>query len=526
MLISTVRAWLPVALFGSGPELNPSTDSRRSFRERPRSRERGGAEILRRHLVGVQDEARAGFDDEEKTPRAVEEQTMLDLEIHEVALGATTLGVDPNVDEEAARLARLRGEDRGQFSRGRLVGVLHSDGDGATGVALGGGFAEEAGDDGLVAHGEHAMQGAEDPIPEARRSEEPGKRRVPAEHGAACVYAEQPVGPVRMQLRANPIRKGDLVDPDAGLGAHVWGSRVALGDRCQRPGRKECARVGEPFASRSGRSAILRRRSMRAPAAVPVALRLLGFSLAFSAGPAAAQEDGLALMQAVDKAGRSDGEQTSVRMELSLGSGRKETRTFRMWLSSPDGKPLRSLIRFESPANIAGTALLSVRRPDGGQDNHLYVPALQQVRRIAAADRRESFVQSDFTIEDLTVGIDPKSRVYTILGPADCGERSCVQVEDKPRDEAAGKASGYGRVLLYVDSERHVVHRVDFYDKAGTLLKVLKAEGLVEVSGKWRFTVARLANVQTGSSTVMTVLDRKLGAVDEGLFSPSTLATW
>ena len=244
------------------------------------------------------------------------------------------------------------------------------------------------------------------------------------------------------------------------------------------------------------------------------------------AGPARA-EDALAIMKALEVGMQSDGEELQVQMDLAGPAG-SESRTFRMWSQAREGKPIRSLIRFESPGSIAGTALLTVRRPGKKQDSWLYVPALDQVRRVAPADRSQSFVGSDFTIEDLGVSVDPEARTYTVLGESPCGQgRTCHQIEDKPATDAAAKASGYGRVVMHVDKELKVAHRIDFYDPADGLLKVLMAEGLVEAGGKWRFDKATVTNVQAGSSTTMTVLSRSWGAaIDESLFSPSSLDAW
>ncbi len=238
-------------------------------------------------------------------------------------------------------------------------------------------------------------------------------------------------------------------------------------------------------------------------------------------------EDGLQLMRKVEAALSSPGEELAVRMTQNSASGNSEQRSFRMWIgSSGAGKTSRSLIRFETPASIAGTALLSVQRKQGGQDNWLYVPGLSQVRRVAANDRKQSFVQSEFTIEDLSVAMDPEGRVYKVLGAVQWNERACLQLEDRPKDAAAAKLSGYGRVVLYVDKELHVVHRVDFYDHAGGLLKVLRAGGMVQVGDKLRFDVATMANLQTGASTIMQVTGRGTGKIDESIFSPSGLDAW
>jgi catechol 2,3-dioxygenase-like lactoylglutathione lyase family enzyme len=253
----------------------------------------------------------------------------------------------------------------------------------------------------------------------------------------------------------------------------------------------------------------------------------------FAASPGSARaegevKDGFPAMQKVTAAMYSASEEMQVKMEISGPAAPSGTRTFRIFSSAPPGKHRKTLVRFESPASIAGTALLTVQRPKGGQDNWLYVPALDQVRRIAPADSSQSFVQSDFAIEDMTVTLDNAARQYSLVGSAPCGDRDCIQIEDRPRTPAARKASGYGHVVLHVDSVRHVVHRVDFFDKSGGLLKVLRAEGMVEATpGEWRFDRATINHVQKGSKTVMTVLSRSLGQpMDSGLFSPSNLDAW
>jgi hypothetical protein len=236
--------------------------------------------------------------------------------------------------------------------------------------------------------------------------------------------------------------------------------------------------------------------------------------------------DGDATMAAVEKAMLSPGEQVVVDMEVTSADGNTEKRELTMWTRHLDGKPSKTLIRFQGPAAIAGTALLTIRPPGKAQDNWLYVPALDQVRRIAPQNRTQSFVKSDFTIEDLSVVVDTVTRTYTLQGEEACGDRTCVVVEDRPADDKAAKQSGYGRVVLKVDKENGLVTQVHFYDKADALLKVLKSDGMVQVGDHWRWTSATIANVQAGSKTVMTVTSRPSGVVDDSVFSPSALESW
>lgn len=253
-------------------------------------------------------------------------------------------------------------------------------------------------------------------------------------------------------------------------------------------------------------------------------MRTIGlFLLALLLPAFAAAQDGIPVMEAMDKAMRGPGEQLSVKMELQGANGTVEVRTLQMWSLAPEGKAKRNLIRFESPGAIAGTALLTVVRGPGQEDTWVWVPAQRQVRRIAAQDRTTAFVGSDFTVEDLAVTMRPDRRVYTLAGESPCGDGTCLLVADRPKDDKALAESGYGHVVLYVDKLRHVVHRVDFFDKAGAMLKVLKAENLVPVGDRWRFDKATMSNLQKGTKTTFTVQKRQAGGFDESLFSPTAL---
>ena len=61
----------------------------------------------------------------------------------------------------------------------------------------------------------------------------------------------------------------------------------------------------------------------------------------------------------------------------------------------------RLLVRFLGPNDIKGTAFLVWEHPDTEDERFLYLPALGRVRRIAGAEKQESFAGSDFSYEDI-----------------------------------------------------------------------------------------------------------------------------
>ena len=62
----------------------------------------------------------------------------------------------------------------------------------------------------------------------------------------------------------------------------------------------------------------------------------------------------------------------------------------------------RSLVLFDSPRDIEGTALLSHAKILDPDDQWLFLPALKRVKRISSANKSGPFVGSEFAFEDFT----------------------------------------------------------------------------------------------------------------------------
>ena len=62
----------------------------------------------------------------------------------------------------------------------------------------------------------------------------------------------------------------------------------------------------------------------------------------------------------------------------------------------------KSLIIFDSPRDIKGTALLSYAKILDPDDQWLYLPALKRVKRISSVNKSGPFVGSEFAFEDFT----------------------------------------------------------------------------------------------------------------------------
>ena len=61
----------------------------------------------------------------------------------------------------------------------------------------------------------------------------------------------------------------------------------------------------------------------------------------------------------------------------------------------------RMVLRFNTPAEVKGVALLVANHPDRASDQWMWTPAIERDRRIALQDRSTRFFGTDFSFEDL-----------------------------------------------------------------------------------------------------------------------------
>ena len=240
---------------------------------------------------------------------------------------------------------------------------------------------------------------------------------------------------------------------------------------------------------------------MKAYTATPVALALaLGIVLGNSAMANTPEEKGF------DIAARSDrtdlGFSTS-RVELQMilrnAAGQESTRQLEIaTLEKPDENVGdKSLVLFDTPADIEGTALLSHAKILDPDNQWLYLPALKRVKRISSANKSGPFVGSEFAFEDFT-SLELNKYEYRYIGTEACAGLTCDVVERLPRYEN----SGYSKQIAYVDQDVFQIRKVEFYDRRGDLLKVLELSDYRQYNnGVWRAHRLSMKNVQTNKET-------------------------
>ena len=129
-------------------------------------------------------------------------------------------------------------------------------------------------------------------------------------------------------------------------------------------------------------------------------LALLCLSLCFVQPAVARRMDGQILAQKVYE--RDGGRDSYARVKMVLVDKRGNKRTRLLLTANKDfGSLTKTYIRFTSPAAIKGTAFLTWEYEDRDDDQFLYLPALRRVRRIVARQKKNRFVNTDYTYEDM-----------------------------------------------------------------------------------------------------------------------------
>ena len=186
-------------------------------------------------------------------------------------------------------------------------------------------------------------------------------------------------------------------------------------------------------------------------------------------------------------------------MILRNAAGKESSRTLEIQtLEAPnDDVGDKSLVIFDSPRDINGTALLSYAKIIDPDDQWLYLPALKRVKRISSTNKSGPFVGSEFAFEDFT-STELKKYSYKWLREETCGEFTCDVIERYPLYEN----SGYTRQIAWIDQSVYQVRKLDFYDRKDSLLKTLDFHDYREYDGGyWRSHKLSMKNHQTEKST-------------------------
>lgn len=230
---------------------------------------------------------------------------------------------------------------------------------------------------------------------------------------------------------------------------------------------------------------------------------VLASSLAASAqqasvGDITAEEKGLAIAVETDKRDLGFGDlASSLTMTLRNKYGEESVRRMRNKTLEQDDDGDKSLIVFDNPRDVKGTAFLSFTHKTGPDDQWLYLPALKRVKRISSSNKSGPFMGSEFAYEDIS-SQEVEKYTYKYLGNESFDNRDHFVLERDPVDPK----SGYSVQKVWIDTQEYRPWKIDYYDRKGDLLKTLTLTDYQQYLDQyWRADNWKMVNHQTGKST-------------------------
>ena len=207
-------------------------------------------------------------------------------------------------------------------------------------------------------------------------------------------------------------------------------------------------------------------------------------------------------------------------MVLRNRQGQESRRQLRVQVLEVADDGDKSLFIFDEPRDVQGTAFLVHAHRDADDDQWLYLPALQRVKRISSANRSGSFMGSEFAYEDLTAQ-EVEKFTYRYLREEPCGDFTCTVTE---RTAVDGK-SGYSRQVVWRDTDELRVWKMEYYDRKDEHLKTLTLSEYAQYLDRyWRASQMEMVNHLTGKSTLLTWSDYQFQTdLDDGDFTQTSL---
>lgn len=235
---------------------------------------------------------------------------------------------------------------------------------------------------------------------------------------------------------------------------------------------------------------------------------LLVFAVMWLIGSTAAnadprQLDPAALAKRVNERIANEGRTGVMHFVLTNKRGHKRRRTARIFHSDVDAETSVAIF-FTAPSAIEDTAFLSLdRRKTTDDENWLYLPATDRVRRLPTSERGDFFMGTDLTYGDIKDNFKFADEDWQFSG---CAEQQRL-ADDLPclvgvaRSAKVAKELGYGRFVASIDPDTWFPRRIRYFDPKDRELKEVVIERQEQIGGAWTAMAFTLKNLQNEHST-------------------------
>lgn len=194
---------------------------------------------------------------------------------------------------------------------------------------------------------------------------------------------------------------------------------------------------------------------------------------------------------------RSNTQQYEGVLQVFNPNGKNSEKRWQFFRSGNYGES-KALLRFVSPPEVKGVALLILNHPDRASDQWMWLPELHRDRRVALQDRSTRFFGTDFSYEDLEER-DVEQSDFKLLDEETIDGQLCWKIESTPRK---GKSSQYSKVVMWLRKDIYFPLQYEMYAR-DQLVRKLQYRRVEKVNGVWSALEMEMADLRRKGRTVM-----------------------
>lgn len=192
-----------------------------------------------------------------------------------------------------------------------------------------------------------------------------------------------------------------------------------------------------------------------------------------------------------------------VSMTITDSQGRKRRRNFVIlrW-DQPGNQNVSSFqggqkyfVHLQRPADVRNTVFMVWKSPTRDDDRWLYLPALDLVKRIAAGDKRTSFLGSDFFYEDIS-GRSTEEDIHQLVETTD----DYFVVKNIPKNPGSVEFSYY---MMWIHRTSFIPVKVEFFDTNGRSYRTYDALEVSTEPGYPTVIKSRMKDSRNQSETTL-----------------------
>jgi outer membrane lipoprotein-sorting protein len=190
-----------------------------------------------------------------------------------------------------------------------------------------------------------------------------------------------------------------------------------------------------------------------------------------------------------------DDGKAQITMTISDSQGRQRTREFNILRrDSADGGEQQFYVYFKKPSDIRKMAFMVHKHIDRDDDRWLYLPALSLVKRIAASDKRTSFVGSNFYYEDVS-GRLPQADAHELIEE----NAAYYVIKNTPRAPESVEFSSY---TVWIDKSNFMPMKAEYINKNDQKYRLVEALEVKTIQGFPTVVKSRVADLLDGGETI------------------------